>query len=611
MSSSESPGSHLPSKTVVLGAPPQAARPPLEHRTTSSRGIVLALAAILAGLDWLLPLRGVLSYVLTGLLTLLALPWTVALFRSEPSRESRPTSQIMLLARIGLVGLLGSFLFGKWLVLLRSAGAPQEFVASSRSYALALFSVFALGMAARSLGLTRFLEVAADHPARLMALSFGVTGVVGALLLSLPFSVETVRTVSIVDNLFMSFSAVCVTGLSVNNVAETYTLAGQAVLLALIQVGGLGIMVLSAAIVFLSGRRLKVKSSAVLAEMVDVTSVHHLRRTIAMIIVFTLLIEGTGALLLYSHFIQHPDISLRFGSDIAGPGDPRWAAVFHAVSAFCNAGFSNITAGLVPFVGSPVVALTVTGLIVLGGIGFPVLDELSRSLFTRLRGKRVPTLSLHSRIALITTAFLLGGMTLAYFVLEWRSSMKDLALHERVFASVFQSASARTAGFNIVNIGAMSSAVLLLTCAAMFVGACPGSCGGGIKTTTFAVLFSGLRSELSARPPRLLDREVPQPVIRRAIGVAFLSMILVFAITFLLLLLERHTPLEIVFEVVSAFSTTGLSTGITPNLSTPGKLIITFTMFIGRIGPLTLALALARTAQARALELPQERVMIG
>jgi trk system potassium uptake protein TrkH len=370
-------------------------------------------------------------------------------------------------------------------------------------------------------------------------------------------------------------------------------------------------MVLSAAVVFLSGRKLKVKSSAVLAEMVDVSSLYHLRRTIVMIIVFTLFIEGTGALLLYSHFVQHPDISLRAGSDLAGPGDPRWAAVFHAVSAFCNAGFSNVSAGLVPFAGSPVVTMTVAALIVLGGIGFPVLDELTRALFTRLRGRRVPALSLHSRIALRTTALLLGGMTLAYLVFEWRSSMKDLPIHERLLASLFQSASARTAGFNIVNIGAMSSAVLVLTCAAMFVGACPGSCGGGIKTTTFAALYAGLRSELLARPARLLNRTVPEGVIRRAIGVAFLSMILVFVITFVLLLLEKHTPLAVVFEVVSAFSTTGLSTGITPELSTPGKLIITFTMFIGRIGPLTLALALARKVQERALELPEERVMIG
>jgi trk system potassium uptake protein TrkH len=199
----------------------------------------------------------------------------------------------------------------------------------------------------------------------------------------------------------------------------------------------------------------------------------------------------------------------------------------------------------------------------------------------------------------------------AYFVLEWRASMKGLALHERLLASIFQSASARTAGFNVINVGAMTSATLVLTCAAMFIGASPGSAGGGIKTTTLAVLFSGLRSELLARPARLLDRAIPQPVIRRATGVAFMSMLLVFAILFLLLVLEPHPPLELAFEVVSAFSTTGLSTGVTPSLSTAGKLIITFTMFAGRIGPLTLALALARAAQARSVNVPEERVMIG
>jgi trk system potassium uptake protein TrkH len=202
-------------------------------------------------------------------------------------------------------------------------------------------------------------------------------------------------------------------------------------------------------------------------------------------------------------------------------------------------------------------------------------------------------------------------MMLAFLVLEWRSSMNHLALHERLLGSVLLSATTRTSGFNVVNLGAMSSAMLVLTCAAMFVGACPGSCGGGIKTTTLAVLYSGLRSELLARPAHLLNRAVPQPVIRRALGVAFLSMLLVFVLSFLMLLVEPHAPLAVVFEVVSAFSTTGHSTGITPELSTAGKLLITLTMYIGRIGPLTLALALARAAQARALELPEERVMIG
>ena len=489
-------------------------------RTTTSRGALLAFAGLVCALDWLFPLRGVISYASVALLTVLGVPWTIALFRFEPS-GSGPPNGWRWLVRFGALALLVSFLFAKWLVLFRAAGAPGDFIGSSRTYTLALFSAFALGMVARSLRLARFLEVAADHPARLMVLSFGITGLLGALVLSMPFSVETVRKVSLVDNLFMAFSAVCVTGLSVNNVAETYSMAGQAVLCALIQVGGLGIMVLSAAISILSGRKLKVKSSAVLAEMVNASSLHSLRRTIVTIVLFTLVIESAGALVLYSKFVAHPEISERYGHELAGAGDARWAAIFHAVSAFCNAGFSNMTAGLVPFVGSPRVTLTVTVLILLGGIGFPVLDELVRALFTRLRGRRVPAFSLNTRIALRTSALLFGGMALLHLVLEWRHSMQALSFPARVLASVFQSASCRTAGFNVVDIGAMSAAMLVVTCAAMFVGASPGSCGGGIKTTTLAVLFSGFRSELLARPARLLNRTVPQSVVRRATGVAF------------------------------------------------------------------------------------------
>jgi trk system potassium uptake protein TrkH len=612
---------------VTVGPPSSRARgasgrgteaPPLiggeaasrRHGTTSFRLLLIGVAAILTGLDWLFPLRGFVSYVFAALLTLLAVPWTIALFRADGA-PAPGSGALRIVVRAGLFLLLGAFLAAKWLVLSRSSAEPEPFVGASRSYALALFAVFALGMVARSLRLARFLQIISEHPARLMALSFGLSGLLGTLLLSLPFSTQSFRSVSLVDNLFTAFSAVCVTGLAVNNVAETYSLAGQAVLCALIQAGGLGIMVLSAAVVILTGRRLRVKSSAVLAEMVDVSSLHSLRRTVVMIIVYTLLLESAGALLLYTHFVQHADIWLRHGSELAGSGDPRWAAIFHAVSAFCNAGFSNLSAGLVPFRGSPVVMFTVTALIILGGIGFPVLDELAKALFTRLRRRRVPALSLHTRIALLTSALLLGGMAIAYLVLEWRGAMKDLSVLERLMVSIFHSASARTAGFNAVDVGAMSSAMLVLTCAAMFVGACPGSTGGGVKTTTVAVLFSGLRSELFARPPRLLDRAIPQPVVRRAIGVSFLSLVLVFFVLFLLLLLEPHAPLAVAFEVVSAFSTTGLSTGITPELSVPGKLLVVLTMFVGRIGPLTLALALARAARASAVELPEERVMIG
>ena len=581
------------------------------RRTSTSRSFLLGATVLISGADWLFPLRAPLSLVLSAALTLLALPWTFSLLRPDPVDSPDKAGKLLWLARFAVFALLAAFLTAKWQMLLRATDGPGDFVTGYKNYTLATFVTFAIGTLVRSLRLARFVRAAADQPARLMAVSFGITGLFGALLLSLPFSTLPLHGVSLLDNLFMSFSAVCVTGLSVNNLAETYTIAGQVVLCALVQIGGLGIMVLSAAISLLAGQKLRMKSSAVLAEMVDVSSLKDVRRTIVGIVTYTLVIETAGAFLLYWRFAQHPEIATRFGSELSGAGDPRWAAIFHAVSGFCNAGFSNFKVGLAPFVGSPVVMLTVSALIMLGGIGFPVIDELVRSAVTRLSGKRAPARSLHTRIALRTTVILFAILTLVIFVLEWGHSMKDLSVGERILASIFQSAAARTAGFNVVDIGKMHVAVLVLTCAAMFIGACPGGTGGGIKTTTLAVLYAGLRSELFARSARLLDRRVPFAVIRRANGVAFMSMVIVFSVFFLLVLFERHEPLSLVFETISAFSTTGLSTGITPTLSTPGKLLVMFTMFIGRIGPLTLALAFARAVQPRTVEPPEERVMIG
>jgi trk system potassium uptake protein len=583
-------------------------------------GVVLwLLAAGLTAWEWWAPLRGVVSFALQAAFTLLLAPWAFQLFRREDSELpahpvagiAAPPERRSILPRLILCSLMVSVVAAKWLVLTKASGTAVEFRGSSQSYTLAQLLVFGSGLLARGRLFARFVALVVDHPARLMALSFSTTGIIGAFLLSLPISIERVHSVSLVDNLFMAFSAVCVTGLSVNNVAETYTLFGQAILCLLIQIGGLGIMVLSAAIAVLAGRRMRVKSSAVLAEMVDVRSLAELRRTVVMILVYTLVIEACGASLLYLEFKAHPDIERRYGHDLAGAGDIRWAAVFHAVSAFCNAGFSNLTAGVVPFVGHPVFVCIISLLVVLGGIGFPVLDELLRSLFRRLLLKRTTILSLNTRVALRMTAILLVGMTLVYFIFEWHHSMKSLGVLERFAASIFQSISARSAGFNIIDIGAMGPAVLVITCFAMFVGASPGGTGGGIKTTTLAVLLAGVRSELTGRPPRLLNRFIPEGVIRRAISVAFLGVTIILFAFIILLLLEPHPPLALVFEVVSAFSTTGLSTGITPKLSVPGKLIVLLLMFIGRIGPLTLALALARSATRRNLALPEERVMIG
>jgi trk system potassium uptake protein len=591
--------------------PATSPAPPLPRKATGQGEALLLAAMLLLAADFALPMRGRLSLGLLALLSLLGVPWILALLRLGNSDAERAQRKRALLFHGLLIALLLGFLGAKWwLQLVVGAVQPELFVSSSRSYCVALLLVLTLGVFGQGLRVARFAAEVAEHPARLMALSFGATGLLGAFLLSLPVSVQTVRDVSFVDNLFTSFSALCVTGLAVNVVPEAYTLAGQIVICALIQVGGLGIMVLSAAVSLLAGQRMRVKSSAVLAEMVDTQSLADLKRVVLGIVSFTLVIESVGVVILVQRFGQYPEVLERSGSLIAGPGSVVWAAIFHTVSAFGNAGFSNCYGGLVPFVGDVPLVFTMAALIILGGIGFPVLDELVRRLFTRLRGQRPQRMSLHTRIVLRLTALLLLLMTVAY-LLEWNRSMKALGPLDSLVAAFFQSASARTAGFNVIDIGAMGPAVLMLTCVAMFIGASPGGTGGGVKTTSLAALFAGLRGELEGRAPKLLDRVLPATVIRKAMGVSFLSIAIVSASLFLLLLTESHGPLELAFEAFSAFSTTGLSTGITPKLTVGGKLLITMLMFIGRIGPLTLALALAKQAEpSRALH-PEERVMIG
>jgi trk system potassium uptake protein TrkH len=584
--------------------------------------IIVLLLAVTLGADWLLPLRGLLSFALATVVTLLALPWAVLTFRFasvtkeeqlDPRRRAQARERHLrsLALRFALVLLVVTFLAAKWWLLLEAKGSDATYTTSSRSYSLGLALMMAVGLLARDLRAARFLATASLHPARLMALSFGGVGFVGALLLALPISVRSTASVSLVDHLFMAFSAVCVTGLATVNIAQTYSLPGQLVLLALIQLGGLGIMVLSAAVAIAAGQRLRLKSTAVLTEVVDGTSLATLKRTILTICGLTLVLEALGATALYFEWQEHPPIALEAGHAMAGAGGFKWAAIFHAVSAFCNAGMSNLEAGLVPFSGHPLTLALVGGLVVLGGAGFPVLDELVRVSVGKLRRRRTPALSLHSRVVLRFSAALLMIMMLAYLVLEWRTALSQLPYLERLTSAGFHAIVARTAGFNVIDLAALGPASLLLTCVAMFIGAGPGSTAGGVKVTTMAALFAGLRAELTGRAPHLLNRGLPDQVIRKAMGVSFLSLCIVLCAFFLLLLLEQQPPLELAFETVSAFSTTGLSTGITGALSVPGKLLVTFLMFAGRIGPLTLALALSSKTDSRGVELPQERVLIG
>jgi trk system potassium uptake protein TrkH len=441
-------------------------------------------------------------------------------------------------------------------------------------------------------------------------MSFGLTALLGTLLLSLPIAHRNpLAEISAVDSLFTAVSAVCVTGLTVDNVAATYSPFGQGVLFALFQAGGLGIMALSSAVAILAGRRLQARSSAMLAEMVDAESLASLRRTLRAIVLYTLGIELVGALLLWALFSQSPASVL--GPDLAGAGGTLWAAVFHSVSAFCNAGFSVFATGTEPFAGSWPISLAFVVLIIIGGFGFPVLDELGRQLRARLRKERPNRLSLHCRVVLATTAILLGLGLITFLGLEWSGAMRGFDPSERLLTALFQSATMRTAGFQTLDFSAMGAATWMIVCLFMFIGAAPGSTGGGVKVTTLTVLFAAFRAELRGQRPQLFDRAVPLTIVRRASGVFFLSVTFVAAAIFTLLLTEKLEPMKVTFEAFSAFATVGLSTGITPELSTAGRLVVTATMFVGRIGPLTLAIALAIRPTAARFRVPEERVVIG
>jgi len=576
----------------------------------SEWSLSVALASLLT-VDILNPMAGLFTLVVLSILTFLVWPWGWLMLRPRSSANSPSPSITAWVLRVSFVGFALVLLGAKWwLVLLAPAAQGVDYVGSSRGYAIALVVLFGLGTLRNGQLLARLSGLVVDHPARLIVLSFGFTGVFGGFALSLPLSLHEVHRLSMLDNLFMAFSAVCVTGLSVNVIAHTYTWAGQLILCLLIQIGGLGIMVLSAAIAVVTGQRMRIRRSAVLAEIVDAESVAHLRRLVIAIVSSTLLIEALAALLLYLQFSSDLVFFAKSAGAIAAYG-PWWAAIFHSVSAFCNAGFSTFEAGLEPFRGQPGVLGVVVLLIVAGGIGFPVLYELAARLAQTLRARRRERMSLHSRIAIRATALLLGLVAVAYLLLEWHGALAGLGWPDRIMAALFQSASCRTAGFNVVDVGQFGPPALMLTCVAMFIGACPGSTGGGVKTTTVAALFAGLRSELESRPAYLLDRALTPATISKAIGVSFLSLGMLAIATFLLLLCEQQQPLDLIFEVFSAFSTTGLSTGVTPRLSSTGKVIILLTMYVGRIGPLTLALAIARKSEPVRLELPAERVLIG
>jgi len=456
----------------------------------------------------------------------------------------------------------------------------------------------------------RVLLHMAQRPAVLLAGSFAAMIAVGSLLLTLPLSVTGFAHVSYVDSLFTMASAVCVTGLSVNDVPTTYTFFGQAVILAGIQLGGIGIMTI-AALALAFSRNTSLQSQLRYAAMLDARTLADLRQIVVGIIFGTFAIEALGALALWSMFVGDPRL---------GEASPLWMAVFHSISAFCNAGFSLFPGNLAGFVGDVGVQTVIMILIVLGGLGFPVIMELVRTGSRRLlRAVRKstpmpPRLSLTSRVVVTTSALLIALGTVAVLLLEFTNALApagEAMTGGRVLAALFASVNTRTSGFNTVDLMVMKDATLMIMCVLMFIGGSPASTAGGIKTTTAAVVFATLRAELRGREPELAGRAIAPDALRKAIAVSAMSLAVVLTIILLLTLTEDQKFIHLAFEAVSAFATVGLTAGITSSLSVAGKLIITAAMFVGRVGPFTIALAVGRDVEAQRYRLAREDLPVG
>jgi len=413
---------------------------------------------------------------------------------------------------------------------------------------------------------------------------------------------------TLLEALFTATSAVCVTGLTVVDTGSRFTPSGQAVILGLIQIGGLGIMSYAVFVALLLGRDVSFVDRRAVQDSLQHSPSPELFRLVRYMLVFTFLAESAGALLLW--------LRLR-----GTPGGGAWVSVFHSVSAFCNAGFSLWPDSLVRWRGDLVVNAVVSGLILVGGLGFLVNLELRSALGAALRRRRLPRLSLHTRLVLTVSAVLLAGGMLGFLWLEWGNLLAGLPLREKLLASWFQAVTPRTAGFNTVDYARLAPATLFVTLFLMMVGASPGSTGGGIKTTTLGLVAALLVGRWRGRGrATLFNRTIPHAVMDRALTLLILAVVFVSLGSGLLLVTEgHHVPFEeaqpglaaLVFEAVSAFGTVGLSTGVTPSLSVAGQIVIIVLMFVGRVGPLTLVLAVGPGPDRGRFRHAEENVMVG
>jgi trk system potassium uptake protein TrkH len=403
--------------------------------------------------------------------------------------------------------------------------------------------------------------------------------------------------------LFTSTSAVCVTGLTVLDTAKDFTFLGQVIIPLLIQFGGLGIMTFSIAILLFMGRKFSIKWRVTFGSLYNDITDLPIKSVLKRTIVYSFAIELAGAAILFTQFIQDYGFS-----------DAVWHSVFHSISAFCNAGFSTFSNNIESYFGNTVIILTLSFSIIFGGLGFLVLTEIfNAKLSTRGFFRQF---SLHTRLVLLTSLILLAVGTLSFLFLEWDFVMKGFTIKEKFLTSFFHSTSARTAGFNSINCGRLREGTLTMLTALMFCGGSPGSIAGGVKTTTVAAIFGLLVAKFKgARQVVFWGKALDPDTIDKSTTLVILASIFLYASTSILMATDyfdlEHSFTQCLFEVASAFNTVGLSTGITMELPEMGKLLLSFVMFCGRLGPLVLIAGLTEKKDKIPFDYATEQIMIG
>jgi trk system potassium uptake protein TrkH len=441
------------------------------------------------------------------------------------------------------------------------------------------------------------LKLSQWSPPRFLVAGFAVIILLGGLLLSLPFASSHGTSLRYLDAVFMATTATCVTGLVVVDTGRYFSVAGQVVIMLLIQVGGIGFMTMATLVALVLKKRISLRERIILQEAMNQHNMEGIVRLIRRVFMYSVAIEAAGALL----------FTIRWAFDMP-LGKAAYFGIFHAVSLFNNAGLDLFGEyrSLTPYADDPLVNIVGMALIILGGIGFVVLADI-------LEYRKKKKLSFHSKVVLRMTGFLILLGAIVFFVLEYSNTLGPLNWRGKILASFFQSVTPRTAGANTVDIGALRQATQFFLIMLMFIGAGPGSTAGGIKITTFATLLAGANTMIRGREDIVIfDYRLARDRILKALTITMLAMGLVICVTMVLSLTDADKGfLRLLFETVSAFGTVGLSTGITPHLSDIGRVLIILTMFAGRLGPLTLAYALGPRTEKELYRHPEGKLIIG